>query len=159
MAPTPFSSDLETIIEEAVRTASNYLIPRRLAEDEGQRRDLWRALSPEERFYLKGLEVEGHGEYRSGVYQELARGFGLREYRPMLYTGKRHVLFAVHKTCETESAEAGYRWLHDEAPGGYWSRRTLILALLRYLAGLPIPHWAPDAGAARILGRIENEHT
>jgi len=178
---------IEAIIDEAVRTASNYLIPRRLADDEGQRRDLWRALSPEERFYLKGLEVEGHGEYRTGAYQELARGFGLREYRPFLHTGKanetrlatasemkrkelgtpgfgsallRHVLFAVHKTREAESPEAGYRWLHDEAPGGYWTRRTLILALLRYVAGLPTAHWSADAAAARTLaGRIENEHT
>ena len=27
------------------------------------------------------LEVESHGEFRSGVYQEFARGFGVRDYR------------------------------------------------------------------------------
>jgi len=49
---------------------------------------LWLQLVPEERLYLKGLEVESHGEFRSGVYQEFARGFGVRDYRFMLGTGK-----------------------------------------------------------------------
>jgi hypothetical protein len=41
-----------------------------------------------ERFYIKGLEVECHGEYRSGVYQELARGFGAADYDDLLESTK-----------------------------------------------------------------------
>ena len=58
-----------------MHTASNYLIPK------GLDWHLWRRLLPAERFYLKGLEVERHGEHRSGVYQEFARGYGVKEYR------------------------------------------------------------------------------
>lgn len=36
----------------------------------------WNELNPEERFYLKGLDLESQGETRSGSYQELARGYG-----------------------------------------------------------------------------------
>lgn len=61
---------VEGLIREAVKIACDHLLPRDLDPD------LWRLLGPMERFYLKGLEVESHGEYRSGVYQELARGFG-----------------------------------------------------------------------------------
>ena len=32
--------------------------------------------------------MESHGEYRSGVYQELARGFGATEYDTLLESGK-----------------------------------------------------------------------
>src|SRR2546422_10523496 len=38
----------------------------------------------EERFYVKGLDIESHGELRAGAYQELARGFGVKEYQPRL---------------------------------------------------------------------------
>jgi hypothetical protein len=45
---------------------------------------LWKFLNSIERFYIKGLEVESHGEYRNGVYQELARGFGASSYTDLL---------------------------------------------------------------------------
>ncbi len=178
-------SPLEGVIERAVKIASNYLIPRGLHDNEATRRNIWRNLSAEERFYLKGLEVEAHGEQRQGVYQEFARGFGLKEYTHLLQSGKanesrlktasefkqrelggagfggslvRAVLFAVYKTADAESAEAGLRWLHDETPDGYWPRREAILAILRYLSRLDRPHWQHDADAAAILaGRVEND--
>ena len=56
------ANPIEAIIEDAVRTASNFLVPAGLPEH------LWRRLGPEAKLYLKGLEVEGHGDYRSGVY-------------------------------------------------------------------------------------------
>lgn len=48
-------------------TASNFLVP------DGIDPQLWKRLSAEEKLYLKCLEVESHGDYRSGVFQELAR--------------------------------------------------------------------------------------
>ena len=76
------ANPIETLIRDAVRTASNYRVP------PGIPKHLWLQLAPEERLYLKGLEVESHGEFRSGIYQEFARGFGVRDYRFMLRTGK-----------------------------------------------------------------------
>lgn len=50
-------------------------------------RTVWKHFIPEERFYIKGVEVETHGEYRDGVYQQFARGFGARDYRWLLGSG------------------------------------------------------------------------
>src|SRR5213594_2773662 len=54
----------------------------------GTRWYVWKSLTALERLYLKGLELESHGEHRNGVYQELARGFGVEEYRPLLASTK-----------------------------------------------------------------------
>ncbi len=58
-------SPIEGIIEEAVQVAADHLIPQNF--DSFQ----WKTLAPSERLYLKGLELEKHGEYRTGAYQEL----------------------------------------------------------------------------------------
>lgn len=73
---------VEALIRRAVKIACDHLIPR------GLNSDLWKSLGAMERFYIKGLEVESHGEYRSGVYQELARGFGANEYTDLLESTK-----------------------------------------------------------------------
>jgi adenine-specific DNA methylase len=178
-------SPIETIIENGVKIASNFLIPRSLHDDEITRRDLWRNLSPEERFYLKGLEVESHGDYRQGVYQEFAKGFGLREYTNMLESGKanetrlrtasefkrrelgtpgfgstlvRNILFAIYKAAETEKSDDAMRWLKDELPGDYWQLKQSIVNILRYISRLPIEHWKGDTYWAGILaGTVEND--
>lgn len=75
-------SAVEQLIRRAVKIACDHLIPKGLSAD------LWKVLGPMERFYIKGLEVESHGEYRSGVYQELARGYGATEYNTLLESGK-----------------------------------------------------------------------
>jgi len=69
---------IEELIKRAVRIACDHLIPKGLAPE------LWKSLNSMERFYVKGLEVESHGEYRNGVYQELARGFGATAYTDLL---------------------------------------------------------------------------
>ncbi len=63
------ANPLARIIADAVRTASNFLVP------VGLPAHVWRGLAAEEKLYLKGLEVETHGDFRAGVYQEFARGF------------------------------------------------------------------------------------
>jgi putative DNA methylase len=73
---------VEALIRRAVKIACDHLIPRNLNPE------LWKTLGPMERFYIKGLEVESHGEYRSGVYQELARGFGANDYTDLLESTK-----------------------------------------------------------------------
>lgn len=71
-------SPVEELIERAVKIACDHLVPK------GIDTHVWKSLTASERFYLKGLELESHGERRNGVYQELARGFGFDDYPPLL---------------------------------------------------------------------------
>ena len=173
------SNPIEAIIEDAVRTASNYLVP------EGIPEHLWRRLGPEEKLYLKGLEVESHGDYRSGVYQEFARGFGVRDYRFMLRTGRanetrlktasefqrrelgdtsfgqslvRHALYATWRAAESEETAGSLTWLRTELDE-YWPQRESLVSVLRYLSAVEIDHWNTDANAAKLVaGAVENDH-
>lgn len=168
-------SPVEAIIRDAVKIACDFLIPKGFSET------LWKTLLSEERFYLKGLEIESHGEHRNGVYQELARGFGINEYKPLLAATKanqtrlktasefgsrmlddssfgsslvRQVLFAVHETRHADAAATGLNWLRNEYKE-YWSSRERIQGLLGYLAMLGdnenLPHWKEDSHAARVV--------
>jgi adenine-specific DNA methylase len=150
-------SPLEAAIAEAVIIANDHLVPA------GIERPLWKALGPAERFYLKGLDLESRGEFRSSAYQELARGFGLRDYTALLGNDKanevrlmtatefgkkllragedafsesllRHALFAIREVAKSDQgAEPGRAWLKAEVKD-YWSNRKTLIAILRYLA-------------------------
>ena len=74
-------SDFQTVIERALGIACDTLIPRGL--DAG-----WRELSLVERYYLRALDIESRGERRKGMYEELARGFGVTDIRPLLKSDK-----------------------------------------------------------------------
>jgi adenine-specific DNA methylase len=162
----------EKVIDRAVEIASDHLVPA------GIYRRYWKNISAPERLYLKGLELEKHMEARSGAYQELARGFGVRDYT-FLYAGTkanavrfktgtefkksglggtgfsgspvRNLLFAIHETVRTEDAREGLNWLHTEVKE-YWNQRKSIIAILKYLSKFNhIPHmthWEKDADAA-----------
>jgi putative DNA methylase len=165
----------EAVIDRAVEIASDHLVPAGIDIPH------WKALSAPERLYLKGLELEKHMEARSGAYQELAKGFGVRDYTFMYASTKanevrfktasefkraylggtgfagsltRHILFAVHETVREEDAREGLKWFHAEVEN-YWNRRRLIIEILKYLsttAHIPhMPHWEKDADAASRL--------
>jgi hypothetical protein len=169
------SNPVEEVIRNAVKIACDYLVPR------GVNADLWKNLSPLERLYLKGLEVESHGEYRSGVYQELARGFGATEYQELLASTKanetrlkgasefgkkglsagafggtlvRHALFAVSLTAKSEETREGMSWLRAEVED-YWGSRQKLIGVLEYLVGLGkvtgMEPWEKDSWAAGVL--------
>ena len=173
------SSPLTDMIRSAVRIASDFLVP------DGLEKGVWKRLLPEERFYIKGVEIEAHGEYRDGVYQEFARGFGIRDYRGLLGSGAanqtrlktpdelkgrdlsgegfagsllRQILFAVYKTAEEDDPRPGLDYLKQEVPN-YWDSRQTIIALLNYLSHKPSPamaHWKKDVEAAHLLlGAVE----
>jgi hypothetical protein len=168
-------SPVEQLIRNAVKIACDHLVPR------GIETDLWKSLLPMERFYLKGLEVESHGEYRSGVYQELARGFGANDYTDLLAStranqtrlktaaefGKkylsgegfarslvRQVLFAVHQVAKNEQTQDGLNWLKTELPD-YWQAREKIIHILDFFSALSVvsgmAHWQGDVAAATLL--------
>lgn len=150
-------TELEKAIAEAVRIACDHLVPA------GIDRPVWKALGPAERFYLKGLDLESRGEFRSGAYQELARGFGIRDYTALLGNDKanevrlmtatefgrkllragedafsesllRHALFAIREVVKSDAgAEPGRTWLKTEVKD-YWSHRKTLIAILQYLS-------------------------
>ena len=74
-------SDFQAVIERALGIACDYLVPRGL---DGS----WRSLSLTERYYLRALDIESRGERRKGMYEELARGFGVTDIRPLLKSDK-----------------------------------------------------------------------
>jgi putative DNA methylase len=74
-------SDFQAVIERALGIACDYLIPRGLDAS-------WRDLSLEERYYIRALDIESRGERRQGMYEELARGFGVTDVKPLLKSDK-----------------------------------------------------------------------
>ena len=74
-------SDFQTVIERALEISCDALVPKGLEI-------LWRDLSLVERYYLRALDIESRGERRKGMYEELARGFGLSDIRPLLKSDK-----------------------------------------------------------------------
>lgn len=74
-------SDFQTVIERALGIACDTLIPRGLDAS-------WRDLSLVERYYLRSLDIESRGERRKGMYEELARGFGVLDIKPLLKSDK-----------------------------------------------------------------------
>lgn len=74
-------SDFQTVIERALGIACDTLIPRGLEET-------WRDLTLVERYYLRALDIESRGERRQGMYEELARGFGVTDIKPLLKSDK-----------------------------------------------------------------------
>ena len=101
---------------------------------------------------MKGLDLESHGEFRAGAYQELARGFGVREYKFFFAKTKanqtrfktarefdnkvlggegfgsslvRNAMFAVREAVRTEEAQTGKNWLRNEF-------NDLLISLCKY---------------------------
>lgn len=74
-------SDFQAVIERALVIACDTLIPRGLEAT-------WRDLTLPERYYLRALDIESRGERRQGMYEELARGFGVTDIKPLLKSDK-----------------------------------------------------------------------
>ena len=74
-------SDFQAVIERALVIACDTLIPRGLDAS-------WRDLKLAERYYLRALDIESRGERRQGMYEELARGFGVTDIKPLLKSDK-----------------------------------------------------------------------
>ncbi|HOR77764.1 MAG TPA: DUF1156 domain-containing protein, partial [Anaerolineaceae bacterium] len=114
-------SAFEQIIDRAVHIATNYRIPRGISAY------TWRNLEALERLYCAGLELERHGECRQGAYQELARGFGVQEYRFML--GETQANSARFKT-PTEFKRLGLSSANGNDGGMGSFARSLVRQLL-----------------------------
>lgn len=146
---------VEAIINNAIRVAYDYLIPQTFDSF------IWKNLSPEERFFIKGMELERSNVNQLGAYQEMARGFGVKEFKEMLFSTKanqvrfktptefgnrglgnsdgfsntllRQVLMAIAQSEKEQNGQAGRTWLKNELDD-YWNKRTTIIELLKYLS-------------------------
>lgn len=152
----PARSQVVKLIERAKKIAYDFIIPVDFDNH------LWRELSPAERFFIKGLEGEKHGNYQVSTYQEYARGFGLTSYSQLMANEKantarlktpsefamrnisdvpgfeesilRIVLAAIHVAIkEDENPQMGLWHLKNTVPN-YWDRRDMLKQLLSYLA-------------------------
>jgi len=72
-------SPVEKLIKKARDVANSYLIPEEFEKNH------WFELSNAERFFIRGLELEMNNEHTIGAYQELAKGFGVKEYKTMFH--------------------------------------------------------------------------
>jgi adenine-specific DNA methylase len=173
---------VEIILINAIKEAYNYLIPQSFDSF------IWKNLTPEERFFIKGMELEKSNVYQLGAYQEMARGFGVKEFKDMLASTKanqvrfktpselsnrwlggsdafgnsllRHTLMAIYKSEKEENAQIGRTWLKNEVED-YWSKRTTIVELLRYLSTTEhidhMGHWESPALFAKYLVELVSQ--
>lgn len=82
-------SALRTLMDNAKRTATDFLVPPAMDRaikkvGAGDAYPFWRLFSPEEKFLLKGLEMEALGEFKLGTFQDLGRAYGLADYESLL---------------------------------------------------------------------------
>lgn len=117
-------SDFQIVIERALGIACDTLIPKGLDNS-------WRDLSLVERYYLRALDIESRGERRKGMYEELARGFGVTDIRPLLKSDKAN---GARMHTPSGFAAAGL-----VPPGGDTSAAALPVGRGRAAAGAPHP--------------------
>lgn len=150
-------SPIEALINKAVKLAYDYLIP------EGVDSLIWRDLLPEERFFIRGLELEMGNIYQISAYQELARGFGVGDYQDMFENFKansvrlktaseyrtrgidkdafggslmRNVLASIYQSVQAETTAEGKNYLKAkyDQNNEYWDKRSSIIELLEFLS-------------------------
>jgi adenine-specific DNA methylase len=170
-------SPVAKLIESATKIAYDQLIP---ADFDSF---IWRSLSPDERLYIKGLELEKNNIYQVSGYQELARGFGVNEYKDFMESSKanaarlktpkewanrniggevgfgvtllRNVLMAIYLAEKEDNVQSGKNWLKNEV-SDYWNKREQICEFLNYISTFePINNMEHWQGAAKVAGILK----
>lgn len=84
-------SALRILMDTAKSTATDFLVPIQLEQALQRKTEtrpdpylFWREFAPEEKFLLKGLELEYQGEKKLGAYQDLGRAYGIPDYESLL---------------------------------------------------------------------------
>jgi len=84
------NSALRKLMDSAKRTATDFLVPSALelmmksASDGTSAYNFWRSLSLEEKFLLKGLEMENDGVNKIGAFQDLGSAYCLAGYEELM---------------------------------------------------------------------------
>lgn len=156
-------SKIIKVIESAKKIAYDQLLPAAF-EVTPEKQYTWKMLTPAERFCIKGLELEKNSIYQLSAYQELARGYGVNDYKDMMGNTKanaarlktpqewaarsisgegfagsllRHVLMALYQALKSkEGIVAGKNWLKNEVATYNTGGRKIIIDLLDYLSTL-----------------------
>lgn len=82
-------SALRTLMENAKRTATDFLVPPAMERaikkhSAGDSYQFWRDFTSEEKFLLKGLELEQLGMFKISAFQDLGRAYGLADYESLM---------------------------------------------------------------------------
>lgn len=82
-------SALRTLMENAKRTATDFLVPPAMERaikkhGAGDSYQFWRDFTAEEKFLLKGLELEQLGMFKISAFQDLGRAYGLADYESLM---------------------------------------------------------------------------
>jgi len=146
---------MRDLVDYAAQVANGLLVP------EGFPRDMWRDLSPSERFYVRMLDMEAKGATKVADFQNFAKSFAFSDYASLMgsmtanaaslagaadlkgrmldgdgfaKTQLRQVLFAVWKTLEKGDPKLGVTTLRTEYAADYWQRRQKLIGLAEYVA-------------------------
>ncbi len=133
----PTQSSIVKIIEAAKKIAYDCVIP---LDFESY---LWKDLSNAEKFYIKGLESEKHGDYQISTYQEFARGFNISGYNQMMASEKANL--ARFKT----PVEMAGRTINEVPDFEKSLLRTIFIGIYTGIK--------EDENPSRALGYIKNE--
>lgn len=155
---------IEALIKKAQKIAYDYLIP------DGFDKFIWRDLEASERFFIRGLELEMNNIYENGAYQELARGFGVKDYTDMFKSTKanetrfktaeefrrsniggeefgstltRHLLVAINDSIKEGKTSVGISYLKNiyQEDNKYWSLKSRMIEILDFISRVEnIPH-------------------
>jgi putative DNA methylase len=84
-------SALRVLMENAKRTATDFLVPPAMERaikkhSAGDSYQFWREFAAEEKFLLKGLELEQQGMFKISAFQDLGRAYGLADYESLMAT-------------------------------------------------------------------------
>lgn len=150
-------SPVTKIINTARKEAYDYLVP------DGISPAVWAKLAAEERFYLKGLGMELNGVHTLCSFQELGRGFGVRDYDDLLGSTKSNaarlkiptefkankafedglgkylvgqLLLAIGFSAKKDNVQEGCSYLksHYADNNEYWSLRSRMVDILEFMS-------------------------
>lgn len=133
----PSQSNIVKIIEAAKKIAYDCVIP---TDFESY---FWKDLSNAEKFYIKGLESEKHGNYQISTYQEFARGFNIGGYSQMMASERANT--ARLKT----PFEMGARTINDVPDFENSLLRTVFMGIYTGIK--------EDENPSKALGYIKND--
>jgi putative DNA methylase len=148
---------MRDLVDYAAQVANGLLVP------EGFPRDMWRDLSPSERFYVRMLDMEAKGATKVADFQNFAKSFAFADYASLMAsttanaaalagaadlkgrmldgdgfakTQLRQVLFAIWKTMDGRERDPkrGVTILKTEYTSDYWQRRQKLIGLAEYIA-------------------------
>jgi putative DNA methylase len=148
---------MRDLVDYAAQVANGLLVP------EGFPRDMWRDLSPSERFYVRMLDMEAKGATKVADFQNFAKSFAFADYASLMgstaanaaslagaadlkgrmldgdgfaKTQLRQVLFAIWKALDGRERDPkrGVTILKTEYTSDYWQRRQKLIGLAEYVA-------------------------